>query len=47
MADNDTMEIFYSTNADLATGEMRKGEFKDVMVRAAPSSQSTDGTETK
>lgn len=34
MVDNDTMEIFYSTNADLATGEMRKGEFKDVMVRA-------------
>lgn len=36
MADNDTMEIFYSTNADLATGEMRKGEFKDVMVRVIP-----------
>ena len=33
MVDDNTMEIFYSTNADPVTGEVRKGEFKDVMVR--------------
>lgn len=34
MPDENTMEIFYSTNADPVTGEIRTGEFKDVMKGA-------------
>ncbi len=35
MPDANTMEIFYSTNTDPVFGEIRTGEFKDVMTRAA------------
>lgn len=33
MPDENTMEIFYSTNSDPVTGEIRTGEFKDVMKK--------------